>query len=298
MCPRGGVAGLKNASKGLMSFELFQKIINKFINERVAIEELIIGNWGEPLLNPDLSRMIRYFRQVEKRVWPSRKIPIWVSSNLNYLQDPFVLLSSGLDDLNISISGMTQKVYAKNHRGGDIKKVLMNVLRLVEAREQLKLERVQLRIFFLEFIYNKKDMETAKKFCKTYGLEFDSYRAFVGTVEENLKLAKNKGKLSSIYEQYIDLDSEKRQAKSGNQEVPCLLRERYVTVNFDGQLYRCCLTFDEKTLLGQFLKHKIKNIPCIKTNICQICLQQPFYNYQFVHAYKHGQPRFDSKPES
>lgn len=280
-CPRGGVAGLSNNNKGLMSFEMFQRIISKFIKEEILLEELMFGNWGDPLLNPDLARMIGWFRAVEKHVWPSRRIPIWVSTNLNHLKNPEELLCSGLDLLNISISGMRHTVYSRNHRGGDIKLVLRNILKLAKLRSAMGLKRVQLKVLFLEFVYNTEDLRLTRKFCETYGLDFGTYKGFVMTVEENVRLLNQNDPLTAVYRQFIDLEKDAALAEMNLSDQPCLLRDRYVTINFDGQLYRCCFVFHEKHFLGSFLKFQIKDIPCIKSNICLACSGRPRYHSQW-----------------
>ena len=46
MCPRGGISSLKNPDKGLMSFDLFKKIVRKYMEENVMVTGIVIGNWG------------------------------------------------------------------------------------------------------------------------------------------------------------------------------------------------------------------------------------------------------------
>jgi len=147
MCPRGGLSGLRNTGRGLMSFELFQRIIDKSIEEKAKIVGLIVGNWGEPLLNVDLPKMIGYF----KSKYPQSRV--MVTSNLNHLENPEELLESGLNTFRISISGMTQNIYSRNHRGGNIERVLANLLTLVEIRNRKNLKVIRFDLHFLEYLY-------------------------------------------------------------------------------------------------------------------------------------------------
>lgn len=275
MCPRGGVSGLKNDAKGFMSLEFFKKIVDKFRNENVTIREIQMGNWGEPLLNNELPKMIRYL----KAVWPpsfmGKPGSIGISTNLNYLKDAEELLDSGVDWIRVSVSGMTQDVYAKNHVGGDVEKVLQNILRLAEARDKKGLG-VRLGIGFHDLVYNKKDAETAKKFCELHRLSFTLLDMYVPSVEDNVRFHEDKEKFSNIYRNFIDLDKELAAMKLVEKDVEkCQFRRSIIAINFDGRLYRCCAAYEEKHLIGYLFDKKIRDIPRIKSPVCAICARTP-----------------------
>ena len=275
MCPRGGTSDLKNEARGLMSIELFKRIIDKFKSENVKIREIQMGNWGEPLLNNELPKMIRYLKDTWPPSYMGRPGSVGISTNLNHLKDAEELLDSGVDWIRVSISGMTQEIYVKNHVGGDIEKVLRNLLRLAEVRDRKKLN-VNLGIGFHNLVYNKKDAEMAKKFCEDHRLGFTLLDMYVPSVEDNVKFHKDKEKFSKIYREFIDLDKEIAAMKLVKKSVEkCQFRRSIVAVNFDGRLYRCCAAFEEKNFIGFIFDHKIRNITRIKSPICYVCAKTP-----------------------
>jgi len=275
MCPRGNVSGLKNEGKGLMDFELFKGIIDKFVKEKVRIVDLRIGNWGEPLLNPALPKMISYAKDTLQPRFMDREGLIVMSTNLNYLRNPVELLESGINHIAISLSGMTQEVYSKNHIGGKIEDVLSNIVTLADTRDKRGIKNLLLQMIFHDFIYNKKDAEAAKKFCETHKIEFMLHRMYIPSTENNIKFHEKEEELSKFYSQFIDLAAEKKLMKTVKNIKKCHLRRHVITINYDGQLYRCCGVFEQKYFMGPFFDYRIKDIPNIKSTICEKCAQTP-----------------------
>ena len=185
LCPRGGINGLRNESRGMMEFELFTRIVEKFVSENVRVKYLAFGNWGEPLLNPEISRMVSYAKR--KRRFLNADGRILISTNLNHLPtDPTEFLESGIDTLRISLSGMTQEVYSKNHVGGNVEQVLCNILELAAAIKRRKLNKPDLHLIYSDLVYNKKDAQLARKFCDEHGLTFCDARMYICTVGDNI----------------------------------------------------------------------------------------------------------------
>ena len=71
LCPTGRAD--KSASKGFMKFEEFKRIIDELGDYLTNLE---LYNWGEPLLNRDLIKMIHYAK--------ARNIPV-SSQALHYI---------------------------------------------------------------------------------------------------------------------------------------------------------------------------------------------------------------------
>ena len=275
MCPNGKVSGLINNTRGLMGYGLFRKIIDKFVAENVKVWLLFFGNWGEPLLNHDISKMIRYAKLKPGFLIESSVIEI--ATNLNYLHNPVELIESGVDCISVSISGMTQEVYEKNHRGGNINIVLDNILQLVEIKKRNRSDKPHLRINFHDTIYNKKDQNIAKKFCSDNELEFCLRRMYICSVDDNIRFQEEKEKFSKFYCNFIDLDKEIYLATtvSPRDITNCFLRTSYVVINSNGQLYRCCGVFEEEYYMGSIFDFRIIDIPNIESKICQKCVNTP-----------------------
>jgi len=268
MCPRGGVHGLVNKRRGMMDIEIFKKIIDKFRDENVRVRELWLANWGEPFLNPLFPEMARY---AKSRLTGAKIIAF---SNLNCLMDPSAVMSSGLDRLEVSMSGMSQEVYSKNHVGGDIKTVLRNIAGLVSAKKRLR-GAMAIAVKFHDYVYNKAEAVLAKDFCRRSGIEFKLARCSVSCVEGNAAFQKEKERFSGFYSRFIDLKKEEKIARTLKTPADCMIKCYMVTIDFDGRLYRCCGVYEEKNLMGSFFDHAIREIPGINSSICDICVKTP-----------------------
>jgi hypothetical protein len=106
-----------------MSFDHFSKILEKILAESPVERPVIsVYNWGEPLLHPEVGRIVRLVRR--------HGLYCAVSTNLNqarFLED---LVAAGPSNIKISLSGFTQDVYGRTHNKGQIEVVKTNMRRL------------------------------------------------------------------------------------------------------------------------------------------------------------------------
>ena len=109
-------------------FDLFKRIIDE-----IRSETELVFPWGlgEPLLNPDLFRMIRYCRDAG--------IYTVVSTNATLLnkERSRQLLESGLDNLIIAFDGTTPEVYEKYRKNAKFHRVRQNILRFLEMKREV-----------------------------------------------------------------------------------------------------------------------------------------------------------------
>jgi MoaA/NifB/PqqE/SkfB family radical SAM enzyme len=268
MCPNSEGLGMQRGRKAMMDMGLFKRIIDKVVAERMRFRSLWFGNWGESLLNPALPEMIRYARA------RMPKTEIIVYGNLNVLKDPAAFVGSGVDIIAVSMSGMTQEVYAKNHCNGNVSVVLDNLKRLIHERKQIR-RPVNIKIRFHEYIYNKQDSGLAREFCRENGLEFEPVRCFIPGLEANVEYHKDKPRWEAYYRKFIDLDREEGLMKALSDYRECLLLNNQVTIDTDGRLYRCCAVYAQSNLLGSFFDHPIRRIQQIRSPICSTCARTP-----------------------
>ena len=160
LCPTGNNDTLR--SKGFMSFELFKKIIDE-VGRYVFVVDF--WNWGEPLLNKDIFRMIRYANE--------KRIKTRVSTNMTVMNEEIAqrLIESGLDVLFASIDGVNRETYSKYRVGADFEKVMANLRTVVEVKKKLSAKNPQIIWQFIIMRHNEHEVETVLKIARELGVK-------------------------------------------------------------------------------------------------------------------------------
>jgi len=145
MCPQGSIEGLKqNRSLGLMAPVLFEKVLRRLETSGMLPAYVNLYNWGDPMVHGEIDRLLEITRTVQRKAI--------VSSNLSVSSRQVdKLIRGGADLLIVSISGMTQDVYERNHRGGRLDRVLDNARAVAQAPDAVR----QVLLKFLAFQYNE-----------------------------------------------------------------------------------------------------------------------------------------------
>ncbi len=110
--------------EGFMSFELFKKVID----DTPGLEHLCMHNWGEPLLNKDIFRMLDYARASGVR-------HIVMNTNGTLLTSGMIdkILASPLSIIRFSIDGSAETF--ERIRGVPLEKIEQNILKLKRRKE-------------------------------------------------------------------------------------------------------------------------------------------------------------------
>ncbi|MBI4447243.1 MAG: radical SAM protein [Acidobacteria bacterium] len=108
--------------------DLFKRIIDEVRNHT---ELVFPWGGGEPLMNPDIFKMIEYCKDA--------CIYTVVSTNATLLNEERSrsLLQCGLDNLIIAFDGTTPQVYEKYRKGANFHKVRANILRFLEIKKEM-----------------------------------------------------------------------------------------------------------------------------------------------------------------
>lgn len=254
LCPTG--LGMEGRKKGYMGMDLFRKIIDQLGDYAFSV---VLYNWGEPLLNKDIYSMIEYSK--------SRRMKTILSSNLNLFDEQHAerLVQSGLDQLIVSLDGVTQKTYGKYRRGGDLEKALKNLQILATKKRDLGSTTPLIIWQFLVFQHNQHEVDQVEPMAKRLGADgleiFQGYLGgpgqtpFVGhTNTEDLisKWLVNDPKHKGRFDYFSDSEylSEDR----------CFFLWKSATINWDGGVSPCCCVYDSSTDFGNIAREDFKTI--------------------------------------
>lgn len=250
LCPTG--QGLIGREKGKLSFDNFKKIIDE-IGKYIYF--LRLENWGEPLLNEEISDMIKYAK--------ARKISTSFNTNLTFLdeQNAKRLILSGLDHIKISLDGASSDSYARYRVGGDFNKIINNIRILVEEKAKLQAENPFIEIQFIMMKHNEHEIGKIKELCSELGAD--------GLFIEGLRLDMRLELLNPVYSGMVNLEDwlpEKGHfslydyALKKRKNKTCNYLWTTTVINWDGSVVPCCSIFEQKYDFGNIFEENFLKI--------------------------------------
>jgi MoaA/NifB/PqqE/SkfB family radical SAM enzyme len=251
----------RRASKGLMSKETLAAIVEKAKLEMPALRIVTLHNWTEPLLHPQIPELVDIVKD--------RELAVYISSNLNVLRREDDLLSSGLDQLTVSVSGFHQSTYGRFHASGDIAKVKANMEKLAIARDRTS-SKTDLVVSFHRYRNNADEERMMDAFATSLGFRFVPVWAFFTPVEKILASTNS----DQVYDgvPFTDADRdvanalairipERLEAAQASDLQDCLLQTQQMPIDVNGNVILCCgAGFKPNHKVGNFLEADLKEI--------------------------------------
>lgn len=244
----------QNYDKGKMSVETFKTILDKIPSLRV----LVLFNWGEPLLHPEIFQMIK--ESISRNIYTITHSNFSLKQNYNFFEK---LALSGLHQLVISADGASQKTYETYRVKGRFDWVIENIKHTVAAKKNLRRRDPKIVWKFLVNKYNEHEIKKAKSMARKLGVEitFDKMGladdlpdvSFPGTLEERKKdwLPTNTD--------YI-LDYYRNGGKLPINNKPCYQLFTSMVINPDGKVTPCCWVTSKENVWGDLNKQSFEEI--------------------------------------
>lgn len=241
-CPTGDRELMKNTcgrNYGNMDFETYKKVIDDLCQFENKVKVIRLYKDGEPLLNPRFADMVRY----AKESGCCERVDTTTNASLLTPERSLAIIDAGLDRINISVEGVTEKQY-QDFAGYSLK--------FAEYVENIR--------FFYE---NKKQCEVLVKingdiiseeekqiFLDTFG-DISDYIYIEHVMEcwptfEITKVDVNQS--FGIYGQEI------------NEVLVCPYVFYSMYVNSNGTVSLCFLDWHRKLLIGDVAKESMKDI--------------------------------------
>ena len=124
---------------GFMEEQVWKKVLDEA--GRNALPSLKFTFRGEPLLHPDLPRMVRYAKD-------AGVLDVYFNTNAVRLTEPVIraLVDAGLDRISISFEGFEKPVYESYRVGARFEQVVGNIETLKRVKEELGSAKPLVRI--------------------------------------------------------------------------------------------------------------------------------------------------------
>ncbi len=231
MCP---ITKMKR-EKQFMDFSLLSKIID----ENPHLGTVWLHNFGEPLLHPELTNMIRYCKR--------KHVHTGISTNATLLTPDIGrnLIEAGLDYIVFSFDGATKETYEKIRIGANFYNVKENIVSFIKLKQEKGAKNPFITVQIIRMKETDGDIKLFYDFWKTAGVDsirikgFDTFAGSVGT--------------SGTKDEYL---------YNCNQRFryPCKWLWKDVVVLVDGTVVMCCRDFNGEIALGNLKEKKLEDI--------------------------------------
>ncbi len=255
LCPTG--LGLPGREKGRMSYENFCRVIDEIKRFAYVVD---LSNWGDPLIVPDIYKMIRYAHEAD--LWT------YVSSNLHafHAEDAEVMVRSGLNMLNCSLHGATQETYEIYQPGKKLEPILGKIRTILDVKRRLKSRTPQVQLYFVVTRYNEHQVEQFRSLAENL-----ECTASFSTASLNLRLTEQNERAGKM-EQWLPMNerwiapwyrknsSKKKPGGKKQKLYPCDWPWWGTVINWDGAVSVCCGDFDTRWEMGNIFKEPLRKI--------------------------------------
>jgi len=254
-----------NTKVGDMSFQNFKRTLLAL----PYLRSLTISGYGEPLLNNDLTKMIKFAK--------SRGIEdVSTFSNFTLMTKPvaYEIVHSGLDWINFSIDSI--KRY-ESFRGGSIKKTLRGLSNLIDAKKESNSCKPSIYMNCTVTNENKDEVGDIVKLASEYTIDCLNFKTVVTfgfsnenlrvTYREMLKEIQKAKELSEKFNVKTNLDDflislKLIEGKQGwqNKGMPCYVPWLGCFISWYGAIRPCCSFFDNFIEFGNVFEEGFREI--------------------------------------
>jgi pyruvate-formate lyase-activating enzyme len=245
-CPSCAVGNTAVAGppKALMTMDLFASILRKIRIEQAAQNRsaicLDLYNWGEPLLNPALPAMITHAKR--------EGFKVGISTNLNHGVALDDTVRSGPSYIRVSLSGFSQAIYARTHKGGNIELVKANLRRLRALIDRSAVDTI-VQVGYISYRHNGgEELERMAALCHRLDFTFSRDVAALMPLEK-LLTAIETGVVPADIEGLLAVEPRRMAdlSRPFRAEFPdCSLRRARMTINADGSVPLCCAVWSRE----------------------------------------------------
>jgi radical SAM protein with 4Fe4S-binding SPASM domain len=205
---------------------------------------------GEPFIHPDFLRFVEYANK--------RKIFTSTSTNGHFITESVAneIISSRLDQLIISIDGVTQEVYEQYRIHGKLDKVLDAARILVEQKRKRSSRTPHLVFQFLVIAPNEHQIPAALNLAREIGVdEIRLKTAQVYDYENGHELLPK----DERYSRYVRRSDGTYRVKNAL-DNHCWRMWSGCVVTWDGRVVPCCFDKDGQHMMGDLSTQSFKEV--------------------------------------
>ncbi len=231
-CPRRTMV----RKKGNMELDFFKDIIDQC---RGYINIVRFLGLGEPILHPELNKMIQYCRDngVATRVFTN-------ANTLNQTKGE-MLIDTGLDEIQIGFDGTTKKTYEALKRHGNYEQVKQNIEQFLALKRKKGAEKP---FTVVKMIYTPQTEN-----------EIEDYLTQWSPIADSVEIHPFSG-LGGLVNSVDEVADKTYRDELSVRELPCTSLWSQQVVWWNGDVVPCVVDYDGECILGNLKKDTLKEI--------------------------------------
>lgn len=218
-----------------MGFDEAKEIIDQ-VGDYIYLMQLY--TWGEPLLNRDIHKIVKYAKE--------KNIYVMLSTNATMLNEVNCrrLVESGIDYVMVAVDGFSDETYKKYRVGGDYYKVIKNVETLLDVKREMASTTPFVEWQFIVFKHNEHEVKAAER--RAYEMGVNKFTPLPAYVED---------------ESWLPVGSEyKVELFNPERLMNCDRPWTHLNVRADGGVASCCYEFEKKDDFGNLAENNFRQI--------------------------------------
>lgn len=307
-CMNGNRCKGYQSTPGVMSDEVMRKVLDKVATENPKAHIMPYGN-SEPFLHPKYHEVIAAIK--------AHGFTCEIATNLHFTENIEATVALNPEFFIISVSGFTQEIYSRSHRGGDIERVKKNMQLLAEIKSRVN-PKLLVVVDYHRYKYNLHEIEPMRVFCNNLGFSFMTVSGRVITLENAVQYLRNietqsiapyekgPGELDlnrdfpeppvEFVEQFEQLEFHPRGIPGLYKDYPvasvCPIADLFTYIRHDGRVQLCAWTDDTRLVLGNYLDMTLEQITEARLNhpLCRECLSYHLNLYFHLVDYPKWSP--------
>ncbi|MEZ4601555.1 MAG: glycosyltransferase [Syntrophotaleaceae bacterium] len=229
-----------------MSLETFQGIVDDMAD---YLQFLLLWDWGEPFMNPQLPDMVAYAT--------SRDIRTMTSTNAHFLEnDEYLrrLFSAGLSTLIVAVDSLHDESYRTYRQKGSLSRAIKGLEKAVTLKREMNASTlINLRMVVMK--QNQHEVVSLRRLARKVGVDWFNVKTLnpsCGTTDMDMTLVPDDAR----YQRFAyDKDGQRIR-----QEVPCDRPFLMANIFSNGDVVPCCYDFDSSMKIGNVKEKSFREI--------------------------------------
>jgi radical SAM protein with 4Fe4S-binding SPASM domain len=219
-----------------MPLSTFQGVVDDMAD---YLQFLLLWDWGEPFMHPQLPDMVAYAA--------ARDIRTMTSTNAHFLEDEDYLrrlFKAGLSTLIVAVDSLHDESYQTYRQHGSLSRAIRGMEKAVAVKRELGAKTlINLRMVVMK--HNQHEVETMRNLARRLGVDWFNVKTLnpsCGSMDMDTTLVPD----HPLYQRFAYDETGHRI----RQEVPCLRPLEMANIFSNGDVVPCCYDFDATMKVG------------------------------------------------